>query len=67
MKTNGETHSKQANEDKILRSLTPRFKHVVVAIEEVNNISTMTISLLSSSLRVHEQQMDDNKIEKPIE
>ncbi|XP_068491933.1 uncharacterized protein [Phaseolus vulgaris] len=67
MKTNGETHSEQAKVEKILRSLTPRFEHVVVAIEVANDISTMTIRLLSSSLRAHEQRMNDNKIEKPIE
>ncbi|XP_068474607.1 uncharacterized protein [Phaseolus vulgaris] len=67
MKTNGETHSEQAKVKKILRFLTPRFEHVVAAIEEANDISTMTVKLLSSSLRVHEQRMNDNKIEKPIE
>ena len=39
MKTNGETHSEQAKVEKILRSLTPRFEHVVAAIEEANDIS----------------------------
>ena len=53
--------------EKILRSLAPIFEHVVAAIEEVNDISTMTVRLLSGSLRVHEQRMNDNKIEKPIE
>ncbi|XP_068486664.1 uncharacterized protein [Phaseolus vulgaris] len=67
MKTNGETHSKQAKVEKILRSLTPRFEHVVVAIEEANDISKMTIWLLSGSLQAHEQRMNGNKIEKPIE
>jgi len=37
MKTNGKTHSEQAKVEKILRSLTPRFEHVVAAIEEVND------------------------------
>jgi len=36
MKTNGETHSEQTKVEKILRSLTPRFEHVVATIEEVN-------------------------------
>jgi len=53
--------------EKILRSLTPRFEHVVAAIEEANDISKMTVRLLSGSLRAHEQRMNDNKIEKPIE
>ena len=37
MKTNGETHSEQTKVEKILRSLTPRFEHVVSAIEEAND------------------------------
>ena len=67
MKTNGETHSEQAKVEKILTSLTPRFEHVVAAIEETNDISKMTVRLLYGSLRAHEQQMNDNNIEKPIE
>jgi len=47
MKTNGETHSEQAKVEKILRSLTPRFEHVIAAIEEANEISKMTVRLLS--------------------
>ncbi|XP_037494703.1 uncharacterized protein LOC119370507 [Jatropha curcas] len=50
----------QSNEDQ-------RFEHVVAAIEEANDLSTMTVRLLSGSLRAHEQRMNDNKIEKPIE
>ena len=53
--------------ENILRSLTPRFEHVVAASEEANDISKMTVRLLSGSLRAHEQRMNDNKIEKPIE
>jgi len=67
MKTNGETHSEQAKAGNILRSLTLRFEHVVAAIQEANDISTMTVRLLSDSLRAHEQRMNDNKNEKPIE
>ena len=52
--------------EKILRSLTLRFEHVA-AIEEANDISKMTVRLLSGSLRAHEQRMNNNKIEKPIE
>jgi len=66
MKSNGETHSEQAKMEKILRSLTLRFEHVA-AIEEANDISKMTVRLLSGSLRAHEQRMNNNKIEKPIE
>jgi len=67
MKTNGETHLEQAKVEKILRSLTPRFEHVVAAIEEANDISTMKVRLLFGSLRTHEQRMNENMIEKSIE
>jgi len=67
LKINGETHSKQTKVEKILRSLTPRFEHVVAAIEEDNDISKMTVRLFSGSLQAHEQRMNDNNIEKPIE
>ena len=53
MKTNGETHLEQTKVEKILRSLTPIFEHVVAAIEEANDISKMTVRLLSGSLRAH--------------
>jgi len=53
--------------EKILTSLTSIFEHVVAAIEEASDISKMTVRLLSGSLRAHEQRMNDNKIEKPIE
>ena len=33
MKTNGETHSEQAKVENILRSLNPKFEHVVATIE----------------------------------
>jgi len=55
MKINGETHSEQAKVKKILKSSTPRFEHVVVAIEEINDISTMTVRLLSGSVQAHMQ------------
>jgi len=40
--------------EKILRSLTLIFEHVVAAIEKANDISKMTVRLLSGSLRAHE-------------
>ena len=43
--------------EKILRSMTTRFDYVVCSIEESNNVITMTIDQLQSSLMVHEQRM----------
>ncbi|XP_048228917.1 uncharacterized protein LOC125369794 [Ricinus communis] len=67
MKTNGETLLEQNKVEKIMRTLSPRFEHVVTAIEEAKDLSTMTIKLLSSSLRAHKQRMNDNKSEKTVE
>lgn len=40
--------------EKMLRSLTPSFEHVLMAIEESKNLEIMTIEELLGSLRVHE-------------
>lgn len=46
--------SEKAVVAKILRSLTPRFTHVVSSIIEVKNLNTLTIDKLSGSLKSHE-------------
>ena len=43
--------------EKILRSMTLKFNYVVCSIEESNDLSTMTIDELQSSLLIHEQRM----------
>ncbi|XP_050379447.1 uncharacterized protein LOC126796753 [Argentina anserina] len=43
--------------EKILRSMTAKFDYVVCSIEESNNLTTMSIAELQSSLLVHEQRM----------
>ena len=40
--------------EKILRSMSPKFNYVVCAIEEANDIETMSIDELHSSMLVHE-------------
>ncbi|XP_017420324.1 uncharacterized protein LOC108330347 [Vigna angularis] len=47
--------------DKILRTLTPRFDHVVVAIEEARNLETMEIEELLHSLEAHEYHINERK------
>lgn len=42
---------------KILRSLAPKFDHVVVAIEESKDLSTLTKEKLQETLKSHEQRM----------
>nr|GMC79012.1 Retrovirus-related Pol polyprotein from transposon TNT 1-94 [Ipomoea batatas] len=67
MKALGEAFTEQVKVEKILRSLSSRFEHIVAAIEEANDVSTLTLKCLSGSLRAHEQRMNENKVEKPIE
>ncbi|CAK8534315.1 unnamed protein product [Lathyrus sativus] len=44
---------------KILRSLAPKFDHVVVAIEESKDLSTLTKEEFQRMLESHEQRMTE--------
>jgi len=47
--------------DKVLRTLPPRFDHVVVAIEETRNVDTMEVEELQHSLEVHEFRINERR------
>ena len=47
--------------DKILRTLPPRFDHVVVAIEESRNLDGMEIEELQHSLEAHEMRINERR------
>lgn len=47
--------------DKILRTLPPRFDHVVVAIEETRDLEAMEIEDLQHSLEAHEYIINERK------
>ena len=54
MKIHGENMQQVVIIEKILRSMTSRFDYVVCSVEESNNLDTLTIDELQSSLLVHE-------------
>ncbi|KAK2970864.1 hypothetical protein RJ640_022306 [Escallonia rubra] len=57
LERNGEEMVDSRVVEKILRSLDPKFDHVVVAIEESNDTETMTVDELSGKLQVHEDKI----------
>ena len=60
MKRNGEKLDDVRVMEKILRSLTHNFEHVVTVIEESKNLETISTEELLGSLRVHEQRILKN-------
>jgi hypothetical protein len=60
MKRNGEKLEDVRVMEKILRSLTLKFEHVVTAIEESKDLETISAEELLGSLRVHEQRILKN-------
>lgn len=64
MKAHGERMGENFIVEKILRSMTARFNYVVSSIEESNNVETLTIDELQSSLLVHEQRMKGHREEE---
>lgn len=61
MKIHGEKMDQVVIIEKILRSMTPKFDYVVCSVEESNNLGTLTIDELQSSLLVHEQRMKGHR------
>ena len=57
MKACGENMQESVIIANIMRSMTTKFNYVVCSIEESNNMDTMTIDELQSSLLVHKQRM----------
>ncbi|KAK2356374.1 hypothetical protein QL285_093712 [Trifolium repens] len=67
MKACGETLSEQVIIEKVLRSFTPQFDYIVVAIEHSKDLSTMKVEELQSSLEAHELRMTERTPEREAE
>ncbi|GAU36464.1 hypothetical protein TSUD_166300 [Trifolium subterraneum] len=61
MTTHGETMEQVTVVEKILRSMTKRFKYVVCYIEQSTDVTTMSIDELQSSFLVQEGRMKSQK------
>ncbi|XP_019430927.1 PREDICTED: uncharacterized protein LOC109338201 [Lupinus angustifolius] len=64
MKSCGEKIEDARIVETILRIVTPRFDHVVVAIEESENVERMKVEELQGSLEAHEQRLNERGAEK---
>ncbi|XP_019434665.1 PREDICTED: uncharacterized protein LOC109341264 [Lupinus angustifolius] len=64
MKACGEMIKDQTIIEKVLRTLTPNFNHIVVAIEESKNLAELKIEELQGSLEAHEQRLIERSTEK---
>ncbi|XP_017438290.1 uncharacterized protein LOC108344345 [Vigna angularis] len=47
--------------EKILRTLTPEYDHIVVAIEESKDLEEMKVEELQNSMEAHEQRLTERK------
>jgi len=59
MTRNGETVTDVMKVEKVLRTLTSRFDHIVVDLEESMDLDSMKIEELQESLEAHELRLID--------
>lgn len=60
MKACGEAVQENLITEKVIRSMTPKFNYVMCLIKKSNNLDTLTLVELQSSLLVHERRMKES-------
>ena len=61
---NGENFTDVMKVEKVLRTLTSRFDHIVVALEESKDLDSIKIEELQASLEAHELRLIDRNQER---
>jgi hypothetical protein len=61
MKHCGEQITDKMIVEKVMRTLTPNFDHVIVAIQEVGNLAELKLEDLVGSLEAHELMINERK------
>lgn len=64
MKLCGEECKEQMKVEKILRSLTLKFEHLVVTLEETQDLSKLTVDEVSNKLQAREERMNEQQDEQ---
>ncbi|KAM1568056.1 hypothetical protein ACFX1Z_046532 [Malus domestica] len=64
MRIHGEMMKDVVIIEKILRSMTPKYDYVICSIEESNDLDTLSIEELQSSLLVHEQRISHHTMDE---
>ena len=59
MARNGESVTDLMKVEKVLRTLAPRFDHIVVALKESKDLDSMKIEELQASVEAHELRLTD--------
>lgn len=67
MKTCDEKLCSLINVEKVTRTMTPGFDHIVVAIEKFKNLEEMKVEELQGSLEAHELRLNEINLEKSYE
>ncbi|XP_019431815.1 PREDICTED: uncharacterized protein LOC109338919 [Lupinus angustifolius] len=64
MRSCGEEIKEQTMVEKVLRTLTPKYDHIVVVVEESKNLEDYKVEELQGSLEAHELRLKEGNLDK---